>query len=278
MYATSRRLARHALDTIRPYAFPAMAPTIEKPTCNICGFRLLASREVISEREARSCLACGSTLRFRALMAALQVELDTSRQIRVLERMPRRKDIKGLGMSDASAYATALQRKFDYANTFFHTQPMLDIRAPAQQYLRQYDFVVSSDVMEHVDGPCQRALGNLHALLKPGGLLVLTVPYGFHDTTIEHFPELHDYRIEGEGADRVLVNVTEDGREQRFSDLCFHGGDGSTLELRIYAYNDLVRYLAEAGFTDIRLHDAEHPQWGIIHQHRFGLPITARAA
>lgn len=192
--------------------------------------------------------------------------------------MPKRKDIKGLGMSDASVYAIGLRRKFDYINTFFHTNPMLDIRSPDRNHLKKYDFVVSSDVLEHVDGPCQRALRNLHALLKPGGLLVLTVPYGFHDATIEHFPELHDYRIEGEGAERILINVTKDGREQRFSDLCFHGGDGSTLELRVYAYEELVRWMKEVGFTDIRLHDDEYPQWGIIHQHRFGLPITARAA
>ncbi|MGC1549914.1 MAG: class I SAM-dependent methyltransferase [Rhodanobacter sp.] len=277
MYATVRRLARQAELSIRAHAFPLKAPTIEKPACNICGFRLKASREVLSERETRSCTVCGSTLRFRALMAALQSELDGDRQIRVLERIPKRKCIKGLGMSDAGVYANALHRSFDYTNTFFHTQPTLDIRSPAQHYMGRYDFVVSSDVLEHVDGPCQRALGNLRAVLKPGGILALTVPYGFQDTTIEHYPELHDYRIEGEGADRVLVNITKDGREQQFSNLCFHGGDGSTLELRIYSYNDLVRWLGEAGFTDIKLHDANHPQWGIIRQNQLSLPITAKA-
>lgn len=181
-------------------------------------------------------------------------------------------------MSDAGVYAHVLRRKFSYRNTFFHTEPMLDIRSPARDYLGQFDFVVSSDVLEHVDGPTRRTLGNLRALLKLGGILALTVPYGFHETTIEHYPELYDYRIEGEGANRVLVNVTQDGREQRFTKLCFHGGDGSTLELRIYSYSDLVRQLGEAGFTDIRLHDADYPEWGIIHQHKLGLPITARAA
>jgi len=254
-----------------------MTPSAEKPICNVCGFRLLASREVISAREMRSCLACGSTLRFRALMSALQTELDGSGRIRILERMARRGSIRGIGMSDADVYAAALERTFNYINTFFHMQPVLDIRAPAQQHLGRYDFVVSSDVLEHVDGPCVDALRNLRALLKPGGLLALTVPYGFHDTTIEHFPELHEYWTEGEGANRVLVNITQTGVEQRFSDLCFHGGDGSTLELRIYAYADLVRWLADVGFVDIKLHSNEHPQWGIIHQDHLGLPITARA-
>jgi SAM-dependent methyltransferase len=216
-------------------------------------------------------------MRFRAIMAAFQTELDNTHQIQVLERLPKRKSIKGIGMSDANVYAAGLRRKFDYLNTFFHTQPRLDIRSPDPHYIGQYDFVVSSDVMEHVDGPCERALGNLRMLLKPGGLLALTVPYPFEGGTVEHFPELHDYRIEGKGTDRVLVNVTRDGREQRFSDLCFHGGDGSTLELRIYAFNDLMRLLGEVGFTDIKLHDTDHPQWGIIHRHRLGAPVTARA-
>jgi SAM-dependent methyltransferase len=278
VYSIFRNLARQALDTIRPHVFPVSTPTVERPACNICGFRLRASREVIAERESRSCIGCGSTLRFRALMAALQSETDEWREIRVLERIPPRKQIKGIGMTDAHIYATALRRKFNYINTYFHTEPMLDIRYPAAHHLGKYDFVVTSDVLEHVDGPCERALGNLRALLKPGGLLVLTVPYGFHEVTIEHFPELNDYRIEGEGADRVLVNITSDGREQRFSDLSFHGGDGSTLELRIYSYPHLVRLLGEAGFVDVKLHDSQYPQWGIIHDSLLGLPITARAA
>ena len=271
------RLA-HVARGVRHRALPSRTATAEKPVCNICGFRLIGPAGVLSERELRSCAACGSTLRFRAIVAALQSELDGDEEVRVLARIPRRKHVKGIGMSDAGVYAHVLQRKFSYLNTFFHTEPLLDIRSPARDYLGQFDFAVSSDVLEHVDGPALRTLGNLRALLKPGGILALTVPYGFHEATIEHYPELHDYRIEGEGASRILVNVTQDGREQRFTSLCFHGGDGSTLELRIYSYSDLIRQLSEVGFTDIRLHDADYPEWGIIHQHKLGLPITARAA
>ena len=275
---TFRRRLRYVVQGARNNALRWKAPTAERPACNICGFRLLVSREVFSEREARSCVVCGSTLRFRAIAAALQSELDGDHKIRILERVAKRKHLRGLGMSDAHVYAGALQEKFDYTNTYYHTEPMLDIRSPARHYLGGFDFIVSSDVLEHVDGPTQRAFGNLRAVLKPGGVLALTVPYGFHDTTIEHYPELHDYRIEGEGVDRVLVNVTQEGIEQRFTNLCFHGGDGSTLELRNFSYGDLVRQLGEAGFTDVKRHDVDHPQWGIVYQHHCGVPITARAA
>lgn len=275
MYVLHR--IRHFVRGIRHHALPVKTPAIERPVCNICGFCLIAPMEILSAREIRSCAACGSTLRFRAVVAALQSELDGDGRIRILAQVPQRKHVSGIGMSDSGVYAHILGYKFNYRNTFFHTEPMLDIRSPAQHYLGQFDFVVSSDVLEHVDGPTERALGNLRALLKPGGILVLTVPYGFQNTTIEHYPELYDYRIEGDGSDRVLVNVTKDGREQKFTNLCFHGGDGSTLELRIYSYSDLVRQLGEVGFTDIRLHGDDYPEWGIIHQHQLGLPITARA-
>ncbi len=272
-----RRIALRALSAFRSRLVAVQVPTREAPACNICGFRLHAAPALFSARETTSCDVCRSSLRSRALMAALQPQLDGSHQIRVLERVPKRRHIKGIGMSDTTAYAVALERKFDYTNTYFHQPPFLDIRAPSREYLGQFDFAVSSDVIEHVSGPCLTTLKNLRSLLKPGGLLALTVPYGFQDKTIEHFPELHDYRIEGEGENRVLINLTQDGREQRFADLRFHGGDGSTLELRYYAYADLVRWLEEAGFTDIQRHEQSYPEWGIIHKDLCDLPLTARA-
>lgn len=275
---TFARRLRHLLAGMRQCAFPTWAPTAQAPACNICGYRLRAPLDVISDREARSCAACGSTLRFRSIMAALQSSLDGDGQVRVLERLPTRKHVKGIGMSDAGLYANTLESKFNYTNTFFHTEPLLDIRSPGPHQVGQFDFVVSSDVLEHVDGPPQRAFDNLRALLKVGGTIAFTVPYAIEGETLEHYPELHDYRIEGAGNARVLVNITADGREQRFNDLCFHGGDGSTLELRRFAWPHLVRLLGEAGFKDIHLHDADHPEWGIVHQSKQGLPITATAA
>lgn len=54
-----------------------------------------------------------------------------------------------------------------------------------------FDVVVATDVIEHIrdDAFASRKLVNL---LKPGGLLVLTVPalqalYGYHDEVLEHF-------------------------------------------------------------------------------------------
>lgn len=276
-FQPKRRIALKALSALRSHLVPIRMPTAEAPACNICGFQLRAPPALFSARETSSCDICRSSLRSRGLMAALQTELDGTQYVRVLERIQKQRDVKGIGMSDTTAYAIALERKFDYTNTYFHQPPFLDIRAPCEAYLGRFDFAVSSDVLEHVSGPCLTTLKNLRSLLKPGGLLALTVPYGFQEETIEHFPELHEYRIEGEGVNRVLINVTDDGREQQFTDLRFHGGDGSTLELRYYAYSDLVRWLGEAGFTDIKRHEKSYPQWGIIHDDLRDLPLTARA-
>ena len=243
--------------------------------CNLCGAPGHAPLVLLHDREAPTCRVCGSNQRFRALMAALQDRLVGG--VAPLRLQPRRKALVGLGMSDAGAYATWLAQKFAYTNTFFHTAPFLDIRRPDPRYLGRHDFVVTSDVLEHVQAPVADAFANLRALLKPGGVLAMTVPYGLQEATVEHFPDLHEYRIEGSGAQRRLVNRTREGREQVFDGLCFHGGDGATLEMRLFALDDLLRLLQAAGFTDVRVHDAALPEWGILPAAACSHPITAIA-
>ena len=82
--------------------------------------------------------------------------------------------------------------KFDYTNTFYHQAPRLDINHPAPNDFGRYDFIISSEVMEHVPQPVEKAFENLYRMLKPDGLLVLTVPYTIDGRTIEHFPQLHN--------------------------------------------------------------------------------------
>ena len=265
-------LAWRARLAVAPRRLPATSVAFR---CNLCGARGSAPLAQLRDRETATCRVCRSNQRFRALMAALQDRL--MGEVAPLRLMAARKDLAGIGMSDAGAYATWLERKFDYTNTFFHTAPFLDIQHPDARHLGRYDFVVTSDVLEHVAPPISGGFTNLRALLKSGGVLAMTVPYGLQDTTVEHFPDLHDFRIEGNGAHRRLLNRTRDGREQCFEDLCFHGGDGATLELRVFALADLMRQLEAAGFTDIRVHDGALPEWGILPDSPCSHPITAIA-
>jgi 2-polyprenyl-3-methyl-5-hydroxy-6-metoxy-1,4-benzoquinol methylase len=65
-------------------------------------------------------------------------------------------------------------RKLDYANTYYHTEPRLDVLAPPAHDRERFHFIISSDVLEHVAPPVEAAFANLRAMLLPGGTLVLT--------------------------------------------------------------------------------------------------------
>lgn len=242
--------------------------------CNICGNENQSVPRARFGREDGSCRHCGSSVRMRSIIHHLSMGL-FQRPI-VLREFPERHDLHGIGLSDWDGYADVLAQRLAYVNTFFHKQPLLDIAASIpQRWLGRQAFVLSSDVLEHVPPPVDRAFHNSLQLLQPGGLLVLTVPFGAAERTTEHFPELHEYAVTELAGSRVLVNRTAGGTLQVFGDLVFHGGDGATLEMRDFARGDVVRLLERAGFVEIRVHEAEYLPFGIVHQHRFGLTITA---
>ena len=149
-----------------------------------------------------------------------------------MQDFPRDKRVRGAGMTDWVGYACRLTSKFDYINTYYHKPPFLDVAARSPLPPDQYDFVLSSDVMEHVRPPVSAALANVLTILKPGGLFVVTVPCSADESTREHFPDLHDYEIVNfRGGGLLLVNRTTAGRYQIFDDLVFHGGPGDALEM-----------------------------------------------
>jgi SAM-dependent methyltransferase len=269
-----RRLKAFLKMTAR--LFETSAPGSLKFICNICGNPNSTLLSEVESREQISCSCCGSTLRFRSVVAALQDRLGKGIET-PLSNIKADKTIKGLGMSDASIYAEKLADKYDYTNSFYHTEPFLDITKPPIDCLGAFDFIVSSDVMEHVAPPVHKAFENLRALLKPGGVLILSVPYSLEENTIEHFPNLHDYKIDGAGANRVLRNLTIAGQAEAFSDLVFHGGDGSTLEMRSFSQNSLIRTLENAGFVDIKIQGDNYPAVGIVNRFLVSLTISARA-
>jgi GT2 family glycosyltransferase len=242
--------------------------------CNICG-TASGVRPAQLQREVASCPTCNSTVRFRSLVHVLSSELFG--ESLVLTDFPVRKDLRGVGMSDWSVYARPLAEKLDYANTFFDEQPTLDILSPDPKFIGKNDFVICSEVLEHVPPPVSPAFANLRRLLKPGGLLVLTVPYSQEGATRENFPDLYNFKLVFEGDRKVLKNVTKDGVEQRFEHLTFHGGEGFTLEMRLFSYDSLVEELEAAGFTEIKVHSEPVPEYGIEWSEAWSLPLTARA-
>jgi SAM-dependent methyltransferase len=191
-------------------------------------------------------------------------------------RFPERKDLRGIGMSDWDGYANILAEKLDYVNTFYQTEPKLDICDPAPEYVGTLDFILSSDVFEHVAPPVDIAFENACRLLKPNGIFVFSVPYKLEGHTDEHFPDLFDYRVEQSGSDFVLHNKTRTGEEQVFRELVFHGGAGATLEMRVFSRDDLLDHFERAGFSCPRICSEDFKKHGVIWDCQWSLPMTAR--
>ncbi|MDX1463056.1 MAG: glycosyltransferase [Marinirhabdus sp.] len=239
--------------------------------CNICGRSRRAPIDDL-EREKPSC-NCGSTVRSRAIIHLLSTELFG--QSVALPDFPLRPDIIGWGMSDAG-YPRLLSKKLGYTNTYYHQDPHFDISAPLDpKFEGTLDFLISTEVFEHIAPPVSLAFENAHRLLKPTGILIFTAPYTLLSETQEHFPELHQYEIiQHSDAKPILKNITLDGREQVFDNLVFHGGSGNTLEMRVFSENGLLSEFRKAGF-DVKICAEPYWDFGIYWKDAWSLPIVA---
>lgn len=243
--------------------------------CNICGTRCFEPLEGL-QRERPSCHHCRSTVRQRSLIHLLS--LHYFGQSLALPGFPLRKDLRGVGTSDWDGFAVPLAQRLGYTNTYYHQPPKLDIINIPDDMTGTLDFLITSDVLEHVAPPVARAFVNIRRLLKPGGVLIITVPWVPDGETREHFPDLFEYEI-GKSAfgKPVLTNTCRDGRKEEFSDLVFHGGAGETLEMRVFSKKGLLQQLESAGFVNIRVQGEDFLPHGIRWQSPWSLPLTAEA-
>ena len=214
-------------------------------------------------------------MRDRAILQVLSRELFQTDL--TLPEFPRLKSLCGIGTSDSHVYAGRLAAKFDYRNTFFDREPRLDIANPPHDEWGKYDFVISSEVFEHVLPPVENAFQGAARLLKPGGVLVLTTPYSLEAATAEHYPDLHEFGLAQVGERLVLVNRTRSGELQVFDNPVFHVGcTGHALEAREFSETALRGLLAGAGFTGIRIYSENYAEFGIVRAESWSLPIAAR--
>jgi SAM-dependent methyltransferase len=239
-------------------------------TCNICGTYNDVER---FETEPASC-ACGSNVRLRALVHLISMELFGVSL--PLPGFPQLKAITGLGMTDKECYATRLAQKFGYTNTYYDRDPRFDFTERHAPSYGAYDFIVSSDVLEHIAPPLDRALEETCLLLKPHGFLAATVYCDAGDEMREHFPDLHEYRIVPLAGSRVLVNRRRDGTLEVTGDLKFHGGSGATLEMRDLGIAGLEAALLRAGFREVSYLTDDIPEIGVIFDPDVSQPWIAR--
>jgi hypothetical protein len=124
--------------------------------CNVCGSaQTLASKDEL-ERENPTCDTCGSTVRFRWIVHALSTELFGCSIC--LTDFPMAQKVVGIGMSEWNRITDLLEERLSFKNTFYHTEPKFDILLTDLQSKPIYDFIISSEVFEHVPPPVQFAL------------------------------------------------------------------------------------------------------------------------
>jgi hypothetical protein len=260
----------------RPVAPPPAGERVDF-LCNVCGHQ---NRDVpldhVSNREFQSCASCRSSLRMRSLMHALSLELYG--KALTVPAFPRDKTLVGLGMSDWEGYSKRLEERLGYTNTYYHAEPRLDIAAISEDLVGRHRFLISSDVFEHIPVfALDDAFRNSRRLLAADGVFIFTVPFVKTGETQEHFPRMHDFRIIETHAKRYLYNRTAEGEEEIFDQLVLHGGEGMTLEMRMFSEPDLLRRLRAAGFSDIRVCAGQVPEFGILWPMDGDVPIVARA-
>ncbi len=236
-------------------------PDYDRFTCNLCGQESSVPGDF--HREAGFCSHCGANVRFRALMLALSHYIHGKPV--PLSAFAVNKNVKAMGLSDAPHYANRLAALFDYTNFFYHTEPFLDICNIESRMVGSFDLLVTSDVFEHVPPPRHIAFVNSWHLLKPGGLLLLTVPYTTLPKTVEHFPDLYQFGIVQDETGSLLVNQTKEQTIEVYDNLTWHGGEGSTLEMRVFSEADLLQIISGSGFKNIRIWHEDVPAFG-IHQ------------
>jgi SAM-dependent methyltransferase len=195
-----------------------------------------------------------------------------------LPEFPVLKNRRGLGMTDDSSYASLLAEKFDYTNTFYHCEPFFDITETHPDLYGTYDFIISSDVFEHIAPPVERAMEEVLKLLKPAGALILSVPSSIDEETIEHYPDLHQYTVAQINGNSIVVNRKKDGLFQVHENPVFHGGNGTTLEMRLFSRKDLAKKLRNAGFSEVIFLDDPVERFGIAFEGPWTHPLIARPA
>ena len=223
-------------------------------------------------RESLSCRKCRSSLRRRSVVNSISLCL-FGKALKVKE-FPN-DSRKGVGISDDDRVSKRLGEALNYHNTFYHKEPLLDIQNIEVGQEETIDYIVCSEVLEHVVPPIEDALNGIFNLLKKDGFVIITVPYnsgGPQDgPVVEHFPDLNEFELirggnhkqSGVQHSQVLVNITKEGTRQEFTDLSFHGGPGLNLEMRQFTKKSLIDLLLSTGFSRVETIGSDFSEFGI---------------
>lgn len=249
--ATRHRDAQLELEAIQSqliasgmHGYCAVCAAQREFTCK--GLQRSAS---ISFRESLACVVCRSNARQRAAAAALFDAIDPQRStVYLTEQASRfhlhlRRRLKTLIGSEfvASAWRRLRIRVWLLRHGNLESVRRQDVTALTLA-TASVDAVVSMDVLEHVHD-YRRALAEFARVLRPGGVLVLTVPF--------YSDRAHS---------TLLARIDADGRIEHLHHPPEHHGDplsGGVLCFHHFGW-ELLDAIREAGFADaeaLRLRD-----------------------
>ena len=211
--------------------------------CILCSSFNFSSSQPI--REASNCRSCGSTWRARSVTLNLLAGLGYP--------IVRFDSIKsdwsriGLGISDDINVASRVATKFFYSNSYYDVFPLLDIRKVPSVAKRAFEFVICSDVLEHIDTGLDFAVEGIASMLKPNGFAVISVPILVDQANLEFYPNLSTFEIlNGE------VHWTDtNGEKMVDTNPEFHGGRGQNLAFRQFTDDSITSTLLNNGFSKI---------------------------
>lgn len=263
-----RQAFTHHLDHLRPRLTDAIREmsqhTWVQGWCIACKrstrFRVRIGDQPPQLREGLVCKHCGLTARNRALYFALDAQFPEPAQPRIasLERVSlmHRRLRHRFGHLHGSEY---LGPKRDAGRLYLLRRRLVRHQSVTELGYADasFDAIIHSDVLEHVYDH-HRALAECRRVLRPGGVLLFTVPFLFN-------------------RDRNLLRgrPRADGSLEHFEPAEYHG-DGVRGK-GIYTFHhygwELLQNMREAGFDQAQLGVVHAPEWGLIWDHQPALVL-----
>jgi hypothetical protein len=142
---------------------------------------------------------------------------------RITREFPAGKSVKGIGLTDPAPVAALLAQRFTYVNTYMDAKPRVNIRSDPSP-LGPLDFLVASEVFEHVEPPVMDAFNNAASMLKPSGVLFLTVPWVHEGDGRQILPDLYDWKLVRDGDQWAIID-----RTSRYPGMSFNGSPGPSI-------------------------------------------------
>jgi hypothetical protein len=229
--------------------------------CAVCGHGIEIDKGPL-HRELQICANCGSCPRFCGLAFGVNKLLHDEPPDRPLCDLSEFRTVNAIGVSDDDRLARVFQEKFSYTNTFFHTDPKLDICSRESCSGYRADLIICSDVIEHTVSTPIVPLSNLYNMLTPGGGLVLSAPTFLFDSTIEWYGGMVEMEVSEEGGRHIVRWRNKRSTQYVDTDPVFHGGPGQVLELRLISHSELLAVARSVGFVGGTLEFA--PEWGYL--------------